>query len=104
MAIRPEQFLAGVITIDPTSTDLVLFRESAKLAHDQFCTGDNVIAAGDACTHAGEDEAARKQCIAFRIGHGNDITCFTVGRGAPECDTAAGGSWPGVGAAGIRGA
>lgn len=73
--------------LDPEITDLVMFRRSAELAHEQFCKGDNFIAEGETRTYSGDDGAEREQFIASRIGHDNNITRYTVDRGAPERDT-----------------
>ncbi len=70
--------------LDPEFTDLVMFRKSAELAHEQFRRGDNFIAGGEACTYAGDDGVEREQFVASRIGRDNNITRYTVDRGAPE--------------------
>ena len=73
--------------LDPTFTDLVMFRKSAELAHEQFRKGDNFIAEGETRTYTGDDGAEREQFIASRIGHDNNITRYAVDRGAPERET-----------------
>ncbi|WP_182354873.1 single-stranded DNA-binding protein [Flaviflexus huanghaiensis] len=73
--------------LDPEFTDLVMFRRSAELAHEQFRKGDNFIAEGETRTYTGDDGAEREQFIASRIGHDNNITRYTVDRGAPERET-----------------
>lgn len=64
-----------------------MFRRSAELAHEQFRKGDNFIAEGETRTYPGADGAEREQFIASRIGHDNNITRYTVDRGAPERET-----------------
>lgn len=73
--------------LDPEFTDLVMFRRSAELAHEQFRKGDNFIAEGETRTYTGDDGAEREQFIASRIGHDNNITRYTVNRSAPERET-----------------
>lgn len=73
--------------LDPGFTDLVMFRRSAELAHEQFRKGDNFIAEGETRTYTGDDGAEREQFIASRIGHDNNITRYTVDRNAPERET-----------------
>ncbi len=73
--------------LNPEFTDLVMFRRSAELAHEQFRKGDNFIAEGETRTYTGDDGADREQFIASRIGHDNNITRYTVDRGAPERET-----------------
>lgn len=73
--------------LDPEFTDLVMFRRSAELAHEQFRKGDNFIAEGETRTYTGDDGAEREQFIASRIGHDNNITRYTVDRSAPERET-----------------
>jgi len=73
--------------LDPEFTDLVMFRKSAELAHEQFRKGDNFIAEGETRTYTDDDGAEREQFIASRIGHDNNITRYTVDRGAPERET-----------------
>ena len=70
--------------LDPEFTDLVMFRKSAELAHEQFRKGDNFIAEGETRTYTGDDGMEREQFVASRIGHDNNITRYTVDRGAPE--------------------
>lgn len=70
--------------LDPEFTDLVMFRKSAELAHEQFRQGDNFIAEGETRTYTGDDGMEREQFVASRIGHDNNITRYTVDRGAPE--------------------
>lgn len=70
--------------LDPEFTDLVMFRRSAELAHEQFRKGDNFIAEGETCAYTGDDGAEREQFVASRIGHDNNITRYTVDRGAPD--------------------
>lgn len=70
--------------LEPEFTDLVMFRKSAELAHEQFRKGDNFIAEGETRTYTGEDGLEREQFVASRIGHDNNITRYTVDRGAPE--------------------
>lgn len=66
--------------LDPTFTDLVMFRKSAERAHDQFRKGDNFIAEGETRTYTGQDGAEREQFVASRIGHDNNITRYSVDR------------------------
>ncbi len=73
--------------LDPEFTDLVMFRKSAELAHEQFRKGDNFIAEGETRAYTGDDGAEREQFIASRIGHDNNITRYTVDRGTPERET-----------------
>ncbi|MGO2141239.1 MAG: single-stranded DNA-binding protein [Leucobacter sp.] len=73
--------------LDPEFTDLVMFRKSAELAHEQFRKGDNFIAEGETRTYTGDDGLEREQFVASRIGHDNNITRYTVDRGAPERET-----------------
>jgi len=73
--------------LDPEFTDLVILRKSAELAHEQFRKGDNFIAEGETRTYTEDDGAAREQFVASRIGHDNNITRYTVDRGAPERET-----------------
>ncbi|MGO1553035.1 MAG: single-stranded DNA-binding protein [Micrococcaceae bacterium] len=73
--------------LDPEFTDLVMFRRSAELAHEQFRKGDNFIAEGEALTYTGGDGTEREQFVASRIGHDNNITRYTVDRTPPERDT-----------------
>lgn len=70
--------------LDPEFTDLVMFRKSAELAHEQFRKGDNFIAEGETRTYTGDDGLEREQFVASRIGHDNNITRYTVDRGAIE--------------------
>lgn len=70
--------------LDPEFTDLVMFRKSAELAHEQFRKGDNFIAEGETRTYIDDDGMEREQFVASRIGHDNNITRYTVDRGAPE--------------------
>ncbi len=69
--------------LDPTFTDLVMFRKSAERAHEQFRKGDNFIAEGDSKTYAktvkGQPQEG-DQFVASRIGHDNNITRYTVDR------------------------
>lgn len=73
--------------LDPEFTDLVMFRKSAELAHEQFRKGDNFIAEGETRTYTGDDGTEREQFIASRIGHDNNITRYTVDRRSPERET-----------------
>ena len=73
--------------LDPEFTDLVMFRKSAELAHEQFRKGDNFIAEGETRPYTGDDGTEREQFVASRIGHDNNITRYTVDRGAPERET-----------------
>lgn len=73
--------------LDPEFTDLVMFRKSAELAHEQFRKGDNFITEGETRTYTGDDGTERAQFVASRIGHDNNITRYTVDRGAPERET-----------------
>lgn len=73
--------------LDPEFTDLVMFRKSAELAHEQFRKGDNFIAEGETRTYTGDDGMEREQFVASRIGHDNNITRYTVDRGTPERET-----------------
>lgn len=70
--------------LEPTFTDLVMFRRSAELAHEQFQKGDNFLAEGETRTYAGSDGTEREQFVASRIGHDNNITRYTVDRTPPE--------------------
>ncbi|MBU1251809.1 MAG: single-stranded DNA-binding protein [Actinobacteria bacterium] len=70
--------------LDPTFTDLVMFRKSAERAHDQFRKGDNFIAEGVTRTYTGSEGAEREQFVASRIGHDNNITSYEVDRSGPE--------------------
>lgn len=70
--------------LDPTFTDLVMFRKSAERAHDEFRKGDNFIAEGETRTYTGQDGAEREQFVASRIGHDNNITRYTVDRTPPQ--------------------
>lgn len=76
--------------LDPEFTDLVMFRRSAELAHEQFRKGDNFIAEGETLTYSktvdGELQQ-RDQFVASRIGHDNNLTRYTVDRTPPERDT-----------------
>ncbi|MEB4613782.1 single-stranded DNA-binding protein [Leucobacter sp. M11] len=76
--------------LDPTFTDLVMFRKSAERAHEQFRKGDNFIAEGDSKTYTktvkGQPQE-RDQFVASRIGHDNNITRYTVDRSGPERET-----------------
>lgn len=72
--------------LEPTFTDLVMFRRSAELAHEQFQKGDNFLAEGETRTYTGSDGTEREQFVASRIGHDNNITRYTVDR-TPERDT-----------------
>ena len=74
--------------LDPTFTDLVMFRKSAERAHDQFRKGDNFIAEGETRTYTGQDGAERDQFVASRIGHDNNITRYSVDRTPPQRGTA----------------
>ncbi|WP_447947377.1 single-stranded DNA-binding protein [Microbacterium lacticum] len=74
--------------LDPTFTDLVMFRKSAERAHDQFRKGDNFIAEGETRTYTGQDGAEREQFVASRIGHDNNITRYSVDRTPPQRDAA----------------
>ena len=83
--------LDGTFTeLDPTFTDLVMFRKSAERAHEQFRKGDNFIAEGDSKTYTktvkGQPQEG-DQFVASRIGHDNNITRYTVDRTPPERDT-----------------
>lgn len=69
--------------LDPTFTDLVMFRKSAERAHEQFRKGDNFIAEGETRTYSGGDGAEREQFVASRIGHDNNITSYDVDRSGP---------------------
>lgn len=73
--------------LDPEFTDLVMFRKSAELAHEQFRKGDNFIAEGETRPYTGDDGTEREQFIASRIGHDNNITRYTVDRRSPERET-----------------
>lgn len=73
--------------LDPEFTDLVMFRKSAELAHEQFRKGDNFIAEGETRPYTGDDGTEREQFIASRIGHDNNITRYTVDRRNPERET-----------------
>ncbi len=73
--------------LEPTFTDLVMFRRSAELAHEQFQKGDNFLAEGETRTYTGSDGTEREQFVASRIGHDNNITRYTVDRTPPERDT-----------------
>ncbi|MFD2839203.1 single-stranded DNA-binding protein [Populibacterium corticicola] len=73
--------------LDPEFTDLVMFRKSAELAHEQFRKGDNFIAEGETRTYTGDDGTEREQFVASRIGHDNNITRYTVDRRSPERET-----------------
>ena len=77
--------------LDPTFTDLVMFRKSAERAHEQFRKGDNFIAEGDSKTYTktvkGQPQEG-DQFVASRIGHDNNITRYTVDRTGPERDAA----------------
>ncbi|MGO3658126.1 single-stranded DNA-binding protein [Micrococcaceae sp. AOP34-BR2-30] len=66
--------------LEPTFTDLVMFRKSAELAHEQFRKGDNFLAEGETRTYTGSDGTERDQFVASRIGHDNNITRYTVDR------------------------
>jgi single-strand DNA-binding protein len=72
--------------LEPTFTDLVMFRRSAELAHEQFRKGDNFVAEGETRSYVGGDGdgAEREQFVASRIGHDNNITRYTVDRTPPE--------------------
>ncbi|GGM63458.1 single-stranded DNA-binding protein [Microbacterium saperdae] len=70
--------------LDPEFTDLVMFRRSAELAHEQFRKGDNFIAEGEARAYTGGDGTEREQFVASRIGHDNNLTRYTVDRTPPE--------------------
>lgn len=76
--------------LDPTFTDLVMFRKSAERAHEQFRKGDNFIAEGDSKTYTktvkGQPQEG-DQFVASRIGHDNNITRYTVDRSGPEQET-----------------
>ncbi len=76
--------------LDPTFTDLVMFRKSAERAHEQFRKGDNFIAEGEALTYTKTVDGKaqeRDQFVASRIGHDNNITSYTVDRSGPERTT-----------------
>lgn len=73
--------------LEPTFTDLVMFRRSAELAHEQFQKGDNFLAEGETRTYTGSDGTEREQFVASRIGHDNNITRYTVDRTPPERET-----------------
>ena len=73
--------------LEPTFTDLVMYRRSAELAHEQFRKGDNFLAEGETRTYPGSDGAEREQFVASRIGHDNNITRYTVDRTPPERET-----------------
>lgn len=73
--------------LDPEYTDLVMFRRSAELAHEQFRKGDNFLAEGETRTYTGGDGTEREQFVASRIGHDNNLTRYTVDRTPPERDT-----------------
>ncbi|RLP68812.1 single-stranded DNA-binding protein [Mycetocola reblochoni] len=89
--------------LEPTFTDLVMFRRSAELAHEQFRKGDNFLAEGETRTYTSSDGTEREQFVASRIGHDNNITRYTVDRTPPERETPpAGGRGAGTGAAGPR--
>lgn len=76
--------------LDPTFTDLVMFRKSAERAHEQFRKGDNFIAEGDSKTYTktvkGQPQEG-DQFVASRIGHDNNITRYTVDRSGPDRET-----------------
>ncbi|OJV75931.1 MAG: hypothetical protein BGO37_06745 [Cellulomonas sp. 73-92] len=76
--------------LEPTFTDLVMFRRSAERAYNQFRKGDNFIAEGEARSYTqnvdGRD-VERDQFVASRIGHDNNRTTYTVDRTRPERDT-----------------
>ncbi|MFI8631295.1 single-stranded DNA-binding protein [Microbacterium sp. NPDC077663] len=74
--------------LDPTFTDLVMFRKSAERAHDQFRKGDNFIAEGETRTYTGQDGTEREQFVASRIGHDKNLTRYTVDRTPPQRDAA----------------
>lgn len=74
--------------LDPSFTDLVMFRKSAELAHEQFRKGDNFIAEGETRPYTGNEGTDREQFVASRIGHDNNITRYTVARTGPQRDTA----------------
>lgn len=70
-------------TLDPTFTDLVMYRKSAERAFEQFRKGDNFIAEGETLTYTKTIDGAqdvREQFVASRIGHDNNITDYTVNR------------------------
>ncbi|GAA3595514.1 hypothetical protein GCM10022198_19210 [Klugiella xanthotipulae] len=74
----------GVFTpLDPTFTDLVVFRKAAERAYTQFQKGDRFIAEGDVRSYAqkidGED-VQREQFVAARVGHDGNRTTYTVDR------------------------
>lgn len=68
----------------PSFTDLVMFRKSAELAHEQFRKGDNFLAEGETRPYTSSDGTERDQFVASRIGHDNNITRYTVDRTPPE--------------------
>lgn len=70
--------------LEPTFTDLVMFRRSAELAHEQFQKGDNFLAEGETRTYTGSDGTEREQFVASRIGHDNNITRYSVDRSPTE--------------------
>ncbi len=76
--------------LEPTYTDLVMFRRSAERAYNQFRKGDNFIAEGEARSYTqnvdGRD-VERDQFVASRIGHDNNRPTYTVERTRPERDT-----------------
>lgn len=69
--------------LDPTFTDLVLFRASAERAFEKFQKGDNFLAEGESRSYTqnvdGQD-VTREQFIARRIGHDNNRTNYNVDR------------------------
>ena len=79
--------------LEPTFTDLVMFRKSAERAHAQFQKGDNFIAEGDVhplpadrrWCRGGEGTVSR-----FRIGHDNNTTTYDVDHHRPERTAARG--------------
>lgn len=70
--------------LEPTFTDLVMFRKSAERAYDKFQKGDNFIAVGENRPYPGNDGEMRDQFVAARIGHDNNVTRYTVDRSRPE--------------------
>lgn len=73
--------------LEPTFTDLVMFRKSAERAHAQFQKGDNFIAEGDVHHYpqtVDGVEVEREQFVASRIGHDNNTTTYDVDRHRPE--------------------
>lgn len=73
--------------LDPSFADLVMYRKSAERAHEQFRKGDNFIAEGETRNYTQTvdgEQVTRKQFVASRIGHDNNISNYTVDRGRPE--------------------